>query len=389
MRSLVSPDDQKVTFVELFFDLVFVFSVTQVVGFLYHDLDWAHVGKAILVFWLVWWAWTQFIWSLNAADTTHPLVALGVLVATGVAFFMAVTLPEVFGDRSLWFAATYVIGRGIGLGTHLLVSYEASSERVGVLTFAILSVGGLVAVLLGGILGGATQYWLWGLAILLDLVAAGVAGAVEGWNLHPDHFGERHGLFVIIALGETLIVAAGEVTNAVWTGGLIAVAVLAVAISCALWWTYFPRTKPLLDIALGRKVGAKRAELARDIFSVLHFPMLFGVVAYAVAIEGVVAHPNEPFSLSGRVALGAGLMLFVGGMTLAVWRATGRFLWPRAIIILATTLAIVGLAGVSPLLTLSMGFAGVATIAALEQRPKGVVADLQRRVVRGVATRNE
>src|SRR5687768_14561646 len=103
-QTIVSPEDQKVTFVELFFDLVFVFSVTQVVGLLHDGLSWIVVGQAVLVFWLVWWAWTQFTWALNAADTTHPTVELGTLVATAVAFFMAVAVPEAFHDRALWFA---------------------------------------------------------------------------------------------------------------------------------------------------------------------------------------------------------------------------------------------------------------------------------------------
>jgi len=107
-QNISSPEDQSVTFVELFFDLVFVFSVTQIVGLLHNGLDWTVVGQAILIFWLVWWTWSQFTWALNAADTTHPLVQLGTLLATAVAFFMAVALPEAFrrhlyscpGDRA-------------------------------------------------------------------------------------------------------------------------------------------------------------------------------------------------------------------------------------------------------------------------------------------------
>ena len=98
MRAIVSPVGQSATFVELFFDLVFVFGVTQLVGLMHHDLSWAGAGKTILVFWMVWWAWTQFTWALNAADTTHPLVELATLVATAIAFFMAVSIPSVFED---------------------------------------------------------------------------------------------------------------------------------------------------------------------------------------------------------------------------------------------------------------------------------------------------
>ena len=185
------------------------------------------------------------------------------------------------------------------------------------------------------------------------------------------HFGERHGLFVIIALGETLIVAAGGVTGAPWTGGLIAVAVLAVGITCSLWWSYFTRAKPALDRALATSHGAEQSTMARDVFSLIHFPMLCGVIAYAVAIGEAVAHSGEPLPLVGRVALAAGLMLFVGGMAVAVWRATRRLLLPRLILTAATAITVVAVAGVTPLLTLAIALAGIVAIAALEQRAGG------------------
>jgi low temperature requirement protein LtrA len=367
-QSIVSPEDQTVTFVELFFDLVFVFSVTQVVSLLHHGLDWTVVGQSILVFWLVWWAWTQFTWSLNAADTTHYLVEIGVLVATAVAFFMAVAVPGAFADRSLWFAVTYVLVRVIGLALYAWVASEDASQRAAVRRFTLVSVGGLFVVLIGGYLGGTAQYVLWGLAILLDVVAAAVGGQAEGWNLHPEHFGERYGLFVIIALGETLIVAAGTVTDAVWTDDLLALAVLAVAITCGLWWSYFPRAKPVLDRALESRGGTERTMLARDVFSLIHFPMMIGVIAYAASIESAVAHPDQPLSLAARLALAAGLVLFVGGMAAAIWRATRRLLLPRVILTAVTAIAIVVVTGVSSLLTLAVALVGIVAIAALEQR---------------------
>lgn len=372
-QAIASPEDQNVTFVELFFDLVFVFSVTQVVGLLHSGLDWLVVGQAILVFWLVWWAWTQFTWALNAADTTHPLVEVGTLLATAVAFFMAVALPGAFQDRAIWFAVTYVLVRVIGLTLYAWVASENPTQRTAVRTFALVSVGGLGAVLLGSIVGGSLQYWFWGGAILLDVFAAAVGGQLEGWNLHPDHFGERHGLFVIIALGETLIVAAGRVTDASWTGNLIAVAILAVAITCGLWWSYFPRAKPVLDQAVDSIRGAEQTRLARDVYSLIHFPMLCGIIAYAVAVEETAAHPGEPLLLEARIALAVGLVLFVGGMAVAIRRATGRLLLPRVIITVGTAVVVVALSEVSGLLTLAIAFIGIVFIAIIEQRGEGLV----------------
>ena len=114
-------------------------------------------------------------------------------------------------------------------------------------------------------------------------------------------------MFVIIALGETLIVAAGTVTDAVWTNDLLVLAVLAVAITCGLWWSYFPRAKPVLDQALESRRGAEQAMMARDVFSLIHFPMMCGVIAYAASVEVAVAHPDQPLPLAARVALAVGL----------------------------------------------------------------------------------
>lgn len=368
-RSLVSPEDQSATFVELFFDLVFVFAVTQVVGLLHHGLDPLVLFEAVLVFWLVWWAWTQYAWALNAADTTHPLVDLGVLVATGITFFMAVALPEAFGERAMLFALTYVAVRALGLTLYLLVAASEQQHLRAVRMFALTSLAGLAAVLAGAWMGGTAQLWIWGLAILLDVVAAGVSGQSESWNLHPEHFGERHGLFVIIALGETLIVAAGMVAlDVVWTGELLVLAGLAVALTCGLWWTYFPRAKPLLDEALCRAGQEARARLARDAFSLFHFPMICGLIAFAVAVEAAVAHPGDPLDLPARLALALALLLFVGGMALAVWRATGRVLVLRLGLVALGALAVVGVAGVPAGASMALALVAVLAVALLEER---------------------
>lgn len=373
--SILSPEDQKVTFVELFFDLVFVFSITQIVSLLHNDLSWITVGQAILVFWLVLLGWGQFTWALNAANTTHNLVQLGVLLAAAITLLMGISVPQAFQDRALWFAITYILVRVVGLTLFSLVALEDPTLRAALRTWTILSIGGLIAVLVGGYLGGAAQYWLWGFAIVLDIISAAVGGQAEEWNIHPDHFSERHGLFVIIALGETLIVAASEVADEILSFNLIAVGVLAVAITCALWWSYFVRAKPVLDHALASSQGAERSMMARDVYSMLHFPMLFGVIAYAAIVEAALANPVEPLSLARRIALAVGLVLFVGGMAAAVWRATGSPMWARVILIITTAIAIVAISGVSASVTLGIALAGILAILLQEQRSGSPIVD--------------
>ena len=367
-RSLLSPDDQKVTFVELFFDLVFVFSVTQVVKLLHDGFNGIAIAQAVLVFWLVWWAWSQFTWSLNAADTTHPIVQFGVLAATGVAFFMAVAVPEAYGDRALWFAVTYVLVRAIGMILFYMLVRETPTLRRPLRTWIGLSSVGILAVLIGGFAGGSAQYWLWGLAIVLDLIAAGVSARAAEWNIHPEHFAERHGLFVIIALGETLIIAGSGMTDLAWTGELLGVAVLVVAVTCGLWWSYFPRAMPALEHALASSQGSERSTIARDSYTLIHFLMLAGVVAYAAAIEEVIAHAATAMSSTAAAALALGLTLFIGGMAAALWRATGNLPRERLVVVVAGAVAIVAAAGVGGFLALGIALIATIAIGVLEHR---------------------
>ena len=364
---LVSPDDQRVTFVELFFDLVFVFGVTQVVTLLHGHVDARSAGTALVVFWLVWWAWTQFTWALNAANTDHPRVQLATLLATAVAFFLAVSIPRAPGPDAMWFAFPYVALRLVGLLLYYWVAWRDPDQRRAVRIFGLFSLAGLAAVLAGAALGGNALYWCWGLAIALDLMAAGIGGQLEGWNLHPDHFVERHGLIVIIALGETLIVAAAGLTDAERTPAAIGTGVLAVAVTCGLWWSYFRHARPTFEHALAARGGAARSCLARDALSVMHFPMLCGVIAMAAALEAALAHPHEPLAADLRLALGSGALLFLSGTGAALWRATGRMPVARFVLPPAGAAAVTA-AGGTPWIGLSILLATLVALAAVEHR---------------------
>lgn len=374
-RSVVSPHDQTATFVELFFDLVFVFGVTKVTALLAHDLTWGGLAEALLVFWLLWWAWTQFTWALNAADTTHQGVELGTLVATGVAFFMAVSLPNAFHGMAMVFGVSYVLVRLIGLGIYVAVASD-DAQRQAIHRFAGASVFGLVAVLVGAWLGGEAQFRLWGLAILLDMGAALIGARADAWNLHPEHFAERHGLIVIIALGESLIVAGTAMTSAEWSGALLAAATLAVVLTCTLWWTYFSCVKNALEHGMCSLSGMEQSSVARDAFSLMHFPLIGGVIGLAVAVEEALAHPADPLHFEVRVALAAGLVLFLVAGGLARWRAGGRPPWVRA----GAAVAVLGLVflpdGLTPAAALGLGWLPVLLVAVVEElRGDGQVPD--------------
>jgi low temperature requirement protein LtrA len=362
---IVSPDDQKVTFVELFFDLVFVFCVTQVASLLHGHVTVRSAVSALLVFWLVWWGWTQFTWALNAANTNHPRVQVATLLATAIAFFLGVGIPQAFAGGALWFAGPYVALRVVGLLLYYWVARSDPQQRRAVRVFSLVSMTGLAAVLAGAALGGTALPALWAVAIALDVAAAAVGGQLEGWNLHPEHFVERHGLIVIIALGETLIGAAAGLMDAPRTPVVVITGALAVAVTGGLWWSYFRHARHTLEHALASRSGAARSCLARDAFSILHFPMLFGVIGMAVAMEEGLAHPDRPLDSGLRVALGTGAVLFVCGTAAAVWRATGRRLsWRWALGPLAAVA--VATVGFAPWLAMALLLAMLVVVAAAE-----------------------
>jgi low temperature requirement protein LtrA len=369
LRSLASPEGQGATFVELFFDLVFVFAVTQVTHYTAEHLDLGGILRSVLVFWLIWWAWTQFTWALNAADTDHHQVRLGTLVSTGVAFVMAASVEQAFGSggEALWFALPYVAVRLLGLGLYYRVA-ATPEQRSAVLVFALASLTGLTAVLAGALAPPTLRAWFWLGAVILDLGAAGLAGRRMGWNLHTEHFAERHGLIVIIALGESLIIAGAAVAADERTGGFVAVGAAALAATCLLWWTYFGWVKDALEERLVCAPERLQAPMARDAYSLWHFPLVCGIIAYAVGVEGVFAHPDERVAPGVAIALGSGVLLFVLSTAAALWRAAGKLLVRRAMMVMATAVVIVapavtGRAGpVLLLVTICIGLGAIVTV---------------------------
>lgn len=364
---------QGATFIELFFDLVFVFAVTQVTGYLIEHLDGIGTARAAVLFWLIWWAWTQFTWTLNAADTEHPLVELLTMAAVAAAFLMALTVPDAFAAGGLSFAGWYVVVRGIGIAGQWWVSAADAEWRAAIRPWTLLSAAGLIVVLASGTLPPAARTAGLTLAAGMDLFAAWRAGGGE-WRLFPAHFAERHGLFVIIALGESLIAAGVTANGQPRTAALLSAVIAAVLGTCALWWTYFARARDALEHAMAQHSSRDRGAFARDVYSLLHFPIICGVIGFAVAIHEAVAHPDEHLTGAGTVALIVGVGLFVGCTGLALRRARrGRpALRALAVVLLAVSAPL--LAGWRPsgaLLLVAVVVTGVALVeqTAFDSRP--------------------
>jgi low temperature requirement protein LtrA len=347
--SIRASDAQSVTFVELFFDLVFVFAVTQLTVLTAHDLTPDGILRSILLGWLIWWAWTQFTWTLNPADTTHTTVRIITLAATAVALVMAASVQRAFAEDALWFAVPYVLVRVLGLGLQVMVELErVGVSHSGVARWVGLSSVGLVLVLVGAIVDPTVRPWIWLLAVVADLVAAAIAGRNTIWDLNPGHLSERHGLFVIIAIGESLIIAGTAVANDERSFALASAAVPAILVAALLWWTYFGWLKDALEEAFAAAPPERNGPLARDAFSLAHFPLIGGIVGFAVALEEIGLHPDEPAPAAVLASLGIGVALFVASSALALRICGGPVLLGRLVILAAMLVALVVVAPMPP-----------------------------------------
>jgi len=366
-----TDEAQPVTFVELFFDLVFVFAVTQLTGLLAGDLTPGGLLRAILLGWLIWWAWTQFTWTLNPADTTHPAVRVITLAASGVALVMAASVPRAFAEDALWFAVPYVIVRGLGLGIQLQVERERPDSNLrGVGLWASFSMIGLGLVVVGAIVEPGLRQFLWLATVVADLVAAAVAGRGAEWDIKTAHFSERHGLFVIIALGESIILAGTAVAADERSAALASVAAAAILVVCLLWWTYFGWLKEALEHHFRAAPIARLGPLARDAFSVAHFPLIGGIVGFAVAVEAILAHPADPAPPTVVAALGVGIALFVLCSALSLRILGGPLLTVRLVVIAAMGVGLVIVAAMAPVWPLAV--VGVALLViTLAERGRG------------------
>jgi low temperature requirement protein LtrA len=362
-RSIRAEDPQTVTFVELFFDLVFVFAVTQLTVLTAHDLTPEGVLRSILLGWLIWWAWTQFTWTLNPADTTHPQVRIVTLAATAVALVMAASVERAFETDALWFALPYVVVRALGLGLQVRVDLErAGASHQGVLTWVGLSSIGVALVLVGAIVDPSIRPAVWLVAVVAELIAAAIAGRNTTWDLNPAHLSERHGLFVIIAIGESLIVAGTAVAGDERTLELTTAAGAAIVVACLLWWTYFGWLKDALEHRLAAAAPEHLGRLTRDAYSLSHFPLVLGIIGFAAAIEEMVLYPDEHAEPAVVAALGIGVALFVGFSAVSYWRLSGRVLAMRLglLVVMVPLLVVVApLAPVWPLAVVAVVLVGM------------------------------
>jgi low temperature requirement protein LtrA len=340
----VDSRDRGATFLELFFDLVFVFAITQIAAFIHHEDDLVAYLEAALIFVIVWWAWSQFTWAGNAIDIEDRWSRLGILAATGTAFFMAQGVPDAFGDDAPWFTFSYLATILIGLSLYWYGLRSDRTHQRALLTYLPWVIAASVVVAVSGFIDEDWRAWGYALAFVLFAISGLAGERGDIFRITPGHFTERHGLIVIIALGESIIAVGVASSGLERTAEPVAAMAVGVVGAIALWWAYFDWFSASLHAGLARVNMVDRVKLARDAFSFGHYPLVFGIVCFAVAVEEAVAHPDEPMGSVGRFAVAAGIALFLGATVAIHYRDGGVLLVER----LVAVIAVVGFVALAP-----------------------------------------
>ncbi len=305
-------DGERVTPLELFFDLVFVLAITQCTALMSHHPTWSGLVQGLLVLGMLWWAWTGYSWLTSVIDPEEGAVRLVMFGAMAALLLVSLCVPEAFGGLALAFALIYGVVRYAQIALFMLASPDDDALRHSVLGLGISTAIAVVLLASASLFDGLAQGALWALALFLDMAGPYFFGS-EGWKLVPGHFAERHGLIVIIALGES-IVAIGVGASHTLNLGIGTAAVLGVALAAAMWWIYFD----VVAIVAGRRlseaeVGRVQNEMARDSYSYMHLVMVAGIVLTALGLKTTIGHFDDHLEAVPAFALLGGLAVYLIG----------------------------------------------------------------------------
>jgi low temperature requirement protein LtrA len=330
--SAIAPeiaDERHSAPVELFWDLVFVFAITQVTTLLWHDLTWAGFGRAMLVLALVWWAWSAFVWATNAQLPSSPTLRASLLVSSVSIFVAGLSVPHAFGGEGTLFAVSYAIVRFLHLALYVDASRRGRASWASMAGFMVTVTIGMVLLIGGSFAGGWVRIALWVLAAAIDyagpawLTRERLRGIQE---VVVAHFAERYSLFVIICLGESLVAigvgALGANSDRSLNGELVVAAALGLLITVAMWWTYFEGFAEAAAERLRRHDDPVLA--AADAYSYLHLVIVAGIITFAVGVK-ILTRGSVTAGLPGpaRLALCGGVALYLLGAAAFARRLLG------------------------------------------------------------------
>jgi low temperature requirement protein LtrA len=309
--SAVLREDERVTPLELFFDLVFVLAITQCTALMAARPTWEGIAQGVLVLGMLWWAWVGYAWLTSVVDPEEGGVRLAIFVAMAALLVAALCVPRAFGSTGLEFACAYATVRVAHIALFNVASRDDPQLRRSVTTGLVGSTAiGATLLVTASFTDGALQIGLWAAALALDMSGPLFFG-VEGWRLVPGHFAERHGLIVLIALGES-IVAIGVGADHSVDAGVVAAAVLGTIVAAGVWWTYFDVVAIVAARRLARAApGRDQNAFARDSYSFLHLPMIVGIVLVALGMKKTLAHVEDPLKVVPCFALLGGVAIYL------------------------------------------------------------------------------
>jgi low temperature requirement protein LtrA len=317
-------EGERVRPLELFFDLVFVLALTQCTALMSHHPTWSGLLQGLLVLGVIWWGWVGYAWLTSVIDPEEGAVRLAIFGAMAAFLIVALCVPEAFGGLALTFAIAFGFVRVAHIALFMLASPDDDALRHSVLGLAASTAVAVGLLVLASTLDGLAQGALWALAIFLDMAGPYFLGA-EGWKLVPGHFAERHGLIVIIALGESIVaIGIGAGGHLTWGSGTAAV--LGVALSAAMWWLYFD----VVALVSARRLadaeeGQARNELARDSYSYIHLALVAGIVLAALGLKTTIGHTGEHLHGVPAFALFGGVATYLLGLVAFRYRHVRTF----------------------------------------------------------------
>jgi low temperature requirement protein LtrA len=287
-RAVVTP-------LELFFDLVFVFALTQITDLMAEDPTVMPVARGVLVIGVLWWCWTGYAWLGNIVRADEGLIRVALFVTMGGVFVAAITIPEAFDDGPgglhgpTVFAFCYLVMRLVHVFMFWIVSREDPELRGQVLRFVPSMAIGTTLLLIAAQTTGTTQTLLWLGALVGDYLGTALAGT--RWRLtSPSHFAERHGLIILVALGESIVATGIGIAKVPVSLPIVAAVLLGLAVSGALWWAYFDVTALLTEQALAEATGERQIRLARGGYTFLHLPMIIGIVLMSLGLKKAIGY---------------------------------------------------------------------------------------------------
>lgn len=341
------------SFLELFFDLVFVFAITQISHLLLDDLSWVGAAKSAIALLAVWWAWNYTTWVTNELDVDAVPVRLMMFGLMLAGLLMAIAIPEAFGERALLFAGAYVV---IQVGRTAFLAFAASERgtlaRDRAVNILIWFCASAVFWIAGALVDDGLRMALWVFALLIDYSAPLLIFRVPGrptltdtaWDLGTDHFAERFGLFVIIALGESVILTGATAADLALDAAVILSLLFAFVGTAALWWLYFSEIAGRASQGLAEAENSTR--VARDVFTYGHALIVAGIILFAVGDEIVIAHPREALAGAELLTVIAGPVFYLLAQSVLGWRMTGQWSSRRTVAVIGClAVGLIGLAG--------------------------------------------